>query len=85
MPMNEREAIADALRSQQLQNHRSNLPWAIAGATCTGLYFAAMEYAASAPGWVLAWFVALVVVLALRVATATLHARAAADPPTQQR
>ena len=81
----ERNAIADALRAQQVRTHFANLPSAVGGAVFAGLLFVVMEREVVPAPALWAWVAALCVVLMLRVATALLFRRAAPEPAAHRR
>lgn len=79
MLQEERAAIADALRAQQVRTHFANLPSALGGAVFAAVLFFVMEREVVPAPALLAWVGALALVLLVRVATALLFWRAAPD------
>ena len=81
----ERTAIADALRAQQVRTHFANLPQAVGGAVFAALLFVLMERSVVPAGAMLAWVAALAVVLVARLATAALYRRVQPDAASYPR
>ncbi|MEQ1684030.1 MAG: PAS-domain containing protein [Burkholderiaceae bacterium] len=85
MLQDDRVAIADALRAQQVRTHFANLPSAIGGALFAALlFFAMVREVVPAPAlW--AWLGLLALVLLVRAVTAMLFRRAAPEPASYRR
>jgi PAS domain S-box-containing protein len=81
----ERNAIADALREQQVRTHFSNLPSAMAGAVFAAVLFIIMEHEVVPTGALLIWVGALAAVLAARAVMVLLFRRTAPDPSSYRR
>ncbi len=81
----DREAIASALRAQQVRTHFTNLPSAIGGAVFAAALFFVMEREVVPEAALWAWLGLLALVLVARAVTALLFSRAAPEPAAYPR
>jgi PAS domain S-box-containing protein len=78
------EQVAAALLSEQLKTHLTSLPWSIGGSVTAAVLFAAMMWSVVPRTLLAGWLGCMLAVIALRLAAAWFHRRAAPSPATDR-